>query len=57
MVDRSVRVIVTFVALFLLYQSGEGLGGRLLGNFAVRAGLMLAGLALVATRRAGMRTQ
>lgn len=39
---HSLRVVVAFVVLFVLYQSAEGVGGRLLGNFAVQAGLMLA---------------
>ena len=39
---QSLRVAVAFVVLFVLYQSAEGVGGRLLGNFGVQAGLMLA---------------
>jgi membrane protease YdiL (CAAX protease family) len=39
---QSLRVAVAFVVLFVLYQSAEGVGGRLLDNFAVQAGLMLA---------------
>lgn len=34
-----------FAILFALYQSAEGIGGRLLGSFAVQAGLMVACLA------------
>jgi len=36
------RVILGFLCLFLLYQSAEGVGQRLLHNFPVQAGLMLA---------------
>lgn len=36
------RVAIAFVLLFVLYQAAEGIGARLLGSFAVQAGLMLA---------------
>jgi uncharacterized protein len=36
------RVVAAFVVLFVLYQAAEGVGGRLLHNFAVQAALMVA---------------
>lgn len=39
------RAAIGFACLFLLYQSAEGVGGRLLQTFPVQAGLMLACLA------------
>ena len=39
---QGTRAAVAFVVLFVLYQSAEGIGARLLGSFAVQAGLMLA---------------
>ena len=36
-----VRTLAGFLILFLLYQSAEGIGARLLGSFPVQAGLML----------------
>ena len=38
---RFVRPALGFLILFALYQSAEGVGQRLLGSFAVQAGLML----------------
>lgn len=35
------RTIAAFLILFLLYQSAEGVGQRLLGSMAVQAGLMI----------------
>ena len=39
------RAELGFAILFALYQSAEGIGGRLVGSFAVQAGLMIACLA------------
>lgn len=39
---QGTRVVIAFAVLFALYQSAEGIGGRVLGSFAVQAGLMLA---------------
>jgi membrane protease YdiL (CAAX protease family) len=36
------RVVVVFVVLFVLYQSAEGIGGKLLHSFLVQASLMVA---------------
>jgi len=36
------RTVTAFLILFLLYQSAEGIGQRLLGLMAVQAGLMIA---------------
>lgn len=38
----ATRVAIGFACLFLLYQSAEGVGGRLLQSFPIQAGLMLA---------------
>lgn len=38
---RPWRAALAFLILFLLYQSAEGIGQRLLGSFAVQAALML----------------
>lgn len=38
----NVRRAVVFVVLFVLYQSAEGLGAKILYSFAVQAGLMIA---------------
>ena len=38
---RTWRAALAFLILFLLYQSAEGIGQRLLGSFAVQAALML----------------
>jgi membrane protease YdiL (CAAX protease family) len=43
---RAGHRVAAFLILFLLYQSAEGVGGRLLQNFAVQASLMT--LALLA---------
>ena len=37
-----VRLLAAFAILFLLYQSAEGIGARMLGSFPVPAGLMVA---------------
>lgn len=42
MTQRVARAGIVFVLLFVLYQSAEGVGGRLLHSFAVQASLMLA---------------
>ena len=39
---QPLRATIAFVVLFALYQSAEGVGGKLLGSFAVQAGLMIA---------------
>ncbi|WP_066797188.1 CPBP family intramembrane glutamic endopeptidase [Sphingomonas soli] len=36
------RLAAAFLILFALYQSAEGIGGKLLGSFPVQAGLMVA---------------
>lgn len=38
----ATRIAIGFVCLFLLYQSAEGVGDRLLHSFPAQAGLMLA---------------
>lgn len=38
------KVVFAFVILFVLYQSAEGLGGRVLNNFGVQATLMVVAL-------------
>ena len=38
------KAFVAFVILFVLYQSAEGLGGRVFDNFGIQAGLMVAAL-------------
>lgn len=42
MTQRVARAGIVFALLFVLYQSAEGVGGRLLHSFAVQASLMLA---------------
>ena len=42
MTRRVARAWIVFALLFVLYQSAEGVGGRLLHSFAVQASLMLA---------------
>lgn len=41
MTVKPVRFWAGFAILFLLYQSAEGVGARLMGSFAVQAGLMV----------------
>lgn len=42
MTQRVARAGIVFALLFVLYQSAEGVGGRLLHSFAAQALLMLA---------------
>ncbi|MGE7138070.1 CPBP family intramembrane glutamic endopeptidase [Luteibacter sp. NPDC031894] len=44
--DHRRRAAVAFVLLFILYQGAEGVGARLLDNFAVQAAFMLAMVAV-----------
>ncbi|MCJ0824553.1 CPBP family intramembrane metalloprotease [Luteimonas sp. 50] len=40
--NQRSRIVVSFVVLFVLYQSAEGVGARLLHSFPIQAGLMTA---------------